>query len=166
MIVRIMASALALAVAGLAAAQVAGPALPGPRVIVPQGPAEVSRSAPVNGVITLFGNERCPTNADGAEVVVCVRGNPSEQFRIPKDVRELQITPENQSWAVKAQGLVNDPTVAGGVGSCSTVGAGGQSGCFLSRRSRPSVRTSRRKPRRRISRIRSPETLTFRLRFG
>ncbi|MFA6116180.1 MAG: hypothetical protein WC729_19445 [Sphingomonas sp.] len=131
MIVRIMASALALAAAGPAAAQVAGPALPGPRVIVPQGPAEVSRSAPVNGVITLFGNERCPTNADGAEVVVCVRGNPSEQFRIPKDVRNLQITPENQSWAVKAQGLVNDPTVAGGVGSCSTVGAGGQSGCFL-----------------------------------
>ena len=131
MIVRITASALALAMAAPTAAQVAGPALPGPRIVVPQGPAEASRSAPVNGVITLFGNERCPTNAEGSEVVVCVRGNPSEQFRIPKDVRELQITPENQSWAVKAQGLVNDSTVGGGVGSCSTVGAGGQSGCFL-----------------------------------
>lgn len=135
MIVRIMVSALALAAAGLAAvpvaAQVVGPSLPGPRVVVPKGPAEVSRSAPVNGVVTLFGNERCPTNSEGGEVVVCVRGNPSEQFRIPKDVRELQITPENQSWAVKAQGLVNDTTVGGGIGSCSTVGAGGQSGCFL-----------------------------------
>ena len=128
---RIMAGALALAAVSPAGAQVAGPMLPGARPAVPEGPAEVSRSAPVNGVITLFGNERCPTNADGAEVVVCVRGNPSEQFRIPKDVRNLQITPENQSWAVKAQGLVNDSTVAGGVGSCSTVGAGGQSGCFL-----------------------------------
>lgn len=131
MILKVMVGALALAAFSPAGAQVAGPVLPGARQQVPQGPAEVSRSAPVNGVITLFGNERCPTNAEGSEVVVCVRGNPSEQFRIPKDVRELQITPENQSWAVKAQGLVNDPTVAGGVGSCSTVGAGGQSGCFL-----------------------------------
>jgi hypothetical protein len=131
MIVRIMASALALAATAPVAAQVVGPTLPGPRVVVPKGPAEVSRSAPVNGVVTLFGNERCPTNSEGGEVVVCVRGNPSEQFRIPKDVRELQITPENQSWAVKAQGLVNDTTVGGGIGSCSTVGAGGQSGCFL-----------------------------------
>lgn len=131
MILRIMVGALALAAISPAAAQVAGPVLPGSRVKAPEGPAEVSRSAPVNGVITLFGNERCPTNGDGSEVVVCVRGNASEQFRIPKDVRELQITPENQSWAVKAQGLVNDPTVAGGVGSCSTVGPGGQSGCFL-----------------------------------
>ncbi|WEJ98617.1 MAG: hypothetical protein P0Y59_16930 [Candidatus Sphingomonas phytovorans] len=133
MIVRILVSALALAVAGPAFAQVVGPVLPGARVVVPKGPSEVSRSAPVNGVITLFGNERCPTNAEGSEVVVCVRGKPSEQFRIPKDVRELQITPENQSWAVRAQGLVDDPTVGGGVGSCSTVGAGGQSGCFLQR---------------------------------
>ena len=131
MFVRIMAGVLALAAVSPAGAQVVGPVLPGPRQQAPQGPAEVSRSAPVNGVITLFGNERCPTNAEGSEVVVCVHGNPSEQFRIPKDVRELQITPENQSWAVKAQGLVNDPTVAGGVGSCSTVGPGGQSGCFL-----------------------------------
>ncbi|MDB5703051.1 MAG: hypothetical protein JWN66_167 [Sphingomonas bacterium] len=131
MIARIMAAALALAATGAAAAQTVGPVLPGVRPSKPEGPAEVSRNAPINGVLTLFGNERCPTDASGAEVVVCVRSSAAEQFRIPKGLRDFKITPENQAWAVKAQGLVNDPTVGGGVGSCSTVGPGGQSGCFL-----------------------------------
>ena len=131
MMVRIMAGAIALAATGPVAAQTVGPVLPGLRPTIPQGPAEVSHNAPVNGVLTLFGNERCPTDNNGNEVVVCVRTNASEQYRIPKTLREFKITPENQAWAVKAQGLVNDSTVGGGVGSCSTVGPGGQSGCFL-----------------------------------
>ena len=107
-------------------------ALPGaPVAPKPEGPAQVSRNAPVNGVLTLFGNERCPTDHDGNEIVVCVRRSAAEQFRIPKDLREFKITPANESWALRAQGLVNDPGVAGGIGSCSTVGPGGQSGCFL-----------------------------------
>lgn len=132
MFVRIMAGALALAAAGPALAQTVGPVLPGAKkASTPEAPPEVSRNAPVNGVLTLFGNERCPTDASGNEVVVCVRSSASEQFRIPKSLREFKITPRNESWAVKAQGLVNDSTVSGGVGSCSTVGPGGQSGCFL-----------------------------------
>ena len=52
-------------------APVRAPALPGaPAVPKPEGPGEVSRNAPVNGVLVLFGNERCPTDENGNEIVV------------------------------------------------------------------------------------------------
>lgn len=156
MIVKLVAGALALAAISPATAQTAAPApitaqtgtptptpapvstparapaLPGaPAAPKPEGPAEVSRNAPVNGVLVLFGNERCPTDKNGNEIVVCTHRSAAEQFRIPKEMREFKVTPQNESWAVRAQGLVNDPTVAGGIGSCSTVGPGGSTGCFL-----------------------------------
>lgn len=132
MIVKLVAAAIALAAVSPATAQTAGPVLPGTaRPTKPEAPAEVSHNAPINGVLTLFGNERCPTDANGNEIVVCVHRSASEQFRIPKEMREFKITPQNESWAVRAQGMVNDSTVAGGVGSCSTVGPGGSTGCFL-----------------------------------
>jgi len=108
------------------------PALPGaPAAPKPEGPSEVSRNAPVNGVLVLFGNERCPTDQNGNEIVVCTHRSAAEQFRIPKEMREFKVTPQNEAWAVRAQGLVNDGTAAGGIGSCSTVGPGGSTGCFL-----------------------------------
>lgn len=108
-----------------------GPALPGatrPKPVDTLGP--VSKSAPVNGVVTLFGNERCPTDPDGNEVVVCQRRSAAEQFRVPKELREFQVTPENASWAYKAQGTLAAGVGANSIGSCSVVGPGGQSGCF------------------------------------
>ena len=108
------------------------PALPGapakPKPV--SAPAEVSRSAPVNGVLTLFGNERCPTNANGEEIVVCVRRSAQEQYRVPKELREFVVTPENASWATKAQGTMDAGSGVNTIGSCSAVGAGGATGCF------------------------------------
>ncbi len=108
------------------------PALPGatakPKPVV--APAEVSRSAPINGVLTLFGNERCPTNANGEEIVVCVRRSAQEQYRVPKELREFVVTPENASWATKAQGTMDTGAGVNTIGSCSAVGAGGATGCF------------------------------------
>ena len=109
----------------------ARPALPGierPRPAAQQ--ASVGRGAPVNGVLVLYGNERCPTNNDGDEIVVCERRSAEEQFRVPKELRNFEITPENQSWAARAQGSLDTGVGVNGTGSCSAVGPGGQTGCF------------------------------------
>ena len=120
-------AALALATPA-AAQQIALPGAARPKAMDTPGP--VSRSAPVNGVLTLYGNERCPTDRDGNEVVVCQRRSAQEQFRVPKELREFQITPQNESWAAKAQGTLDTGVGTSSIGSCSTVGAGGQSRCF------------------------------------
>lgn len=116
------------------------PAKPGEAAPKPvSAPGEVSRSAPVNGVLTLFGNERCPTNAQGEEIVICVRRSAQEQYRVPKELRDFVVTPQNESWAAKAQGTLDAGVGVNGIGSCSAVGPGGASGCFNQR-----VRESRR----------------------
>ena len=119
---------LAALVAAPAAAQRVGPVDPNAPVRpVATGPGEVSREAPVNGVLTIYGNQRCPTDSSGNEVVVCVRRSAAEQFRIPKALREFKVTPQNESWA-KNQAVTLAAGQAG-IGSCSAVGAGGASGC-------------------------------------
>lgn len=124
----------------LAATMLAGPAMaqqiaaPGAMKPKPvEAPGEVSRNAPINGVLTLFGNERCPTDNNGNEIVVCVRRGAEEQFRVPKELRDLQVTPENESWAARASDTLNAGTGVNSIGSCSAVGAGGATGCFAQR---------------------------------
>jgi hypothetical protein len=119
----------ALMVAAPSVAQVAGPGVSQPATTEATG--AVPKRAPINGVLTLYGNERCPTDTDGNEVVVCVRRSAAEQFRVPKELREFEVTPENASWAAKAQGTLASGEGVNGIGSCSVVGPGGQSGCFL-----------------------------------
>ena len=131
---------------------VAQPALPGAvRVTPKQVPGPVSKSAPINGVLTLYGNERCPTDTEGNEVVVCQRRSAAEQFRVPKELRELEITPENASWATKARATLDTGVGASSVGSCSAVGPGGQSGCFAQ-----SVRAARAENKARSDAARVP----------
>jgi hypothetical protein len=77
--------------------------------------------------LVIYGKQKCPTDADGNEIVVCVRRAPGEQFRIPKELRDLKVTPENESWAAKSAS--NADVGASGIGSCSTVGPGGSTGC-------------------------------------
>ncbi len=120
----------AIVVAGPVAAQTtAGPSV-APAKPVSSAPGQVSRNAPINGVLTLFGNERCPTNANGEEIVVCVRRSAQEQYRVPKELREFVVTPENESWAAKAQATIDTGVGVNSIGSCSAVGVGGATGCF------------------------------------
>ena len=81
--------------------------------------------------MVIYGKQKCPTDADGNEIVVCVRRPPGEQFRIPKELRDVKVTPENESWA--ARSAVNDQPGVNGIGSCSTVGPGGSTGCAVQR---------------------------------
>lgn len=90
-------------------------------------PAAAQSGAPAPTLV-IYGTQKCPTDANGNEIIVCKRRPPGEQFRIPKELRDLKVTPENESWAAKAAS--NDAVGATGIGSCSTVGPGGGSGCF------------------------------------
>ncbi len=83
--------------------------------------------APVNGVLYLYGSERCPTDKDGREIVVCERRSPAERYRMPKDLRPSTIKPQYQSWAQRQQGALT--VGADSIGSCSSVGSGGATGC-------------------------------------
>lgn len=83
-------------------------------------------------VLTIFGNDKCPTNADGEEIVVCVRKPAGERYRVPQELRETEVAPgESFSDRGAAINSVN-VSAAGGIGSCSNVGPGGQIGCNMS----------------------------------
>lgn len=84
--------------------------------------------APVNGVTYLYNAmQKCPTDTDGNEITVCVRRTPDEQFRIPKELRPDTLKPEYESWALRSQSVAE--IGRSGIGSCSTEGLGGASGC-------------------------------------
>jgi hypothetical protein len=94
-----------------------GPAL---AVIATSLPVSVSAQ---ERVLTIFGEDKCPSDT------ICVVAPENERYRIPKPFRQGPVAPKNESWAVRSQSLVTDVGKSG-IGSCSSVGAGGWSGCW------------------------------------
>jgi hypothetical protein len=89
-----------------------------------------AQNAAQNGVLIIYGQDKCPTNDNGEEIVVCQRLDEAERFRIPKTLRDQPGAPQKtESWAVRSQDALQ--AGATGTGSCSTVGASGGTGCFV-----------------------------------
>lgn len=111
----------------IAAAFVAGP------LLMPL--AAQAQSGAQNGVLVIYGGDKCPTNENGEEIVICQRLDEAERFRIPKNLRDTEGRPQaNQSWAVRSQSALEAGQM--GTGSCSTVGASGGTGCFVKQATR------------------------------
>ncbi len=81
--------------------------------------------------IIVYGSDACPPGK-GDEIVVCARQPESERYRIPKRFRDKkQDTAPNNSWANKVRGTEDASRTAAGLpDTCSSVGTGGQSGCY------------------------------------
>ena len=114
------------ALIALVAAVLAGPALAQqPGVPVP-GAADAA-NIPVNQRI-VYGDDPCTEGEDPEAITICVRYSEDERFRVPPNLRNNPNDPASQAWANRAIEL----SYVGRTGteSCSTVGAGGFTGCF------------------------------------
>jgi len=74
-------------------------------------------------LLTIFGDDKCPTDT------ICVVAPENERFRIPAPFRERLKSPASTSWAVRSQATLAEGKT--GANSCSTVGPGGWTGCFM-----------------------------------
>lgn len=81
--------------------------------------------------VVIFGDDSCPKASNPDEIIVCARRPEEERYRIPKTLRDeekAKIAREDNVGENRAA-LVSGRTAPAGIGSCSTVGAGGSIGC-------------------------------------
>jgi uncharacterized membrane protein len=78
----------------------------------------------VNQVI-VYGDDPCPASS-GDEITVCARKPESERYRIPEPLRGID-QPQADAWNNKV--LAYETVGKFGTNSCSSVGAGGFTGC-------------------------------------
>ncbi len=93
-------------------------------------------------LVYVYGDDPCPAaSKDPDEIVICAKLPDNERYRIPKELRDDPLAPENQAWANRARAL--ETVGASGINTCSTVGTGGFTGCFtkLAREAREERRT-------------------------
>lgn len=109
-------------------------------LLVPAAQAQTAQ----NGVLLIYGEDKCPTNDNGEEIVVCQRLDESERFRIPQTLRGSTGRPQaNESWAVRSEDALDAGRM--GTGSCSTVGANGSTGCFVRNATRARAESKERR---------------------
>lgn len=82
--------------------------------------------------VLVYGDDPCPKSENPDEIIVCARRPEEERFRIPRELREAEraatIAREDNVAANRAQ-MASGRDAATGIGSCSTVGPGGITGC-------------------------------------
>lgn len=149
---------IAVCFATTAAAQTTQPGVPSPEVARAQGttPAGTQGSIPtaadvqnlrINQLV-IFEGDPCPPSSDDT-INVCAVLPSGDRFRIPENLRSNPNDPQNDAWTNRAIAL--SYVGATGIGSCSTVGPGGFTGCsqqlinqaVAERRGRPEVNWSR-----------------------
>jgi hypothetical protein len=93
----------------------------------PPPPAQAGPDDTRVNQLIVYGEDACPqSTAD--EIIVCARKPESERYRIPEVLRSDPNAPVNQSWANRATEMQYVGRT--GIGSCSTVGPGGMTGCY------------------------------------
>lgn len=101
---------------GLTALAIAAAALPSP-------PAAAQNNVRIQIV---YGDDQC-ASSNGEQIVVCVRRDESERYRIPPELRDSRDLSANESWLSRSQSV--EYVGRGGTMSCSPVGPGGFTGC-------------------------------------
>lgn len=75
----------------------------------------------------VYGSDACEPSNDPNEIVVCMRMDEQERYRIPEKLRSDPNSIANTSWTERVRSM---ETVGNfGTDSCSPVGAGGFTGC-------------------------------------
>ena len=101
----------------------AATALIGAMAVIPSAPASAQNNVRMQVV---YGDEACPSS-NGEIIVVCVRRDESERYRIPPELRDTRDLAANESWLAQSQAV--EYVGRGGTMSCSPVGPGGFTGC-------------------------------------
>ena len=78
-------------------------------------------------VLTIYGRDKCPTDSNGEEIVVCRRLPEGERYRIPQNLRSTDDAAPTAAARVDAMEATTNATI----GTCSASGPGGQTGCQL-----------------------------------
>ncbi|MET0268999.1 MAG: hypothetical protein ABW173_01105 [Sphingomonas sp.] len=90
-------------------------------------PAETGSPPQRTRALTVYGNDPCP-KGEGDDIVVCAREPESERYRIPKRLRKTEEESDARSWTDRVP-AVEEASRSQRPGSCTSVGAGGQTGC-------------------------------------
>ncbi|WP_299326169.1 hypothetical protein [Parasphingopyxis sp.] len=98
-------------------------ALIGAMAVLPSAPAEAQNNVRMQIV---YGDDEC-TTSNGEIIVVCIRRDESERYRIPPELRDTRDLAANESWLARAQSV--EYVGRSGTMSCSPVGPGGFTGC-------------------------------------
>lgn len=77
--------------------------------------------------VIVFGNDPCPASSND-EIVVCARRPDNDRYRIPENLRDGERMEGGESWASRAESI--EYMGKSGIGSCSTSGPGGATGCW------------------------------------
>ena len=101
----------------------AATALIGAMAVIPSAPASAQNNVRMQVV---YGDEACPSS-NGEIIVVCVRRDESERYRIPPELRDTRDLAANESWLAQSQAV--EYVGRGGTMSCSPVGPGGFTSC-------------------------------------